>query len=294
MGKFSFVFQINTGSFTNRHYAEYELLNNISRLFDYVKADKVILGWFPDSQMYKKSIDLIHKYNAEAYLWLPVFADILPTLGLKGKSNVTQTASSDEQFEFISPELGTDHVIIEYEAVAEDAPFDGVFLDRIRYGIPSDDLSRQAIITKAAGKLIEKFHSKSLKVGLDLFAPHLAPYMGQDSLKLGELADFIKPMMYWKTNAPAGIPYEEKSFYKALNKKFEYNGNELSKLSNTCKVFPGIEVNNKPGICSTTPDYVIEKLNYFYTCKCQGAVLSWNSPDASDEMLKRISALTLI
>ncbi len=263
-------------------------MDSIKRLFGFVKANKVILGWFPDSGMYKSSIELIHSFNAEAYLWLPVFADIMPSLGIEGHSEVLQTASSDEHFEFVSPEVGTGHVITEYETVANDAPFDGVFLDRIRYGVPSDNLARAENITRAASELTEYFHSKKLKVGLDLFAPHLAPFMGQDSQMLGRIADFIKPMMYWSTTAPAGIPYEEKVFNEKLHRKIEYNENMLKELSSYCNVYPGIEVNNIKGICSTTPDYVYEKIEYFKRSNCKGAVLSWNSPDASDEMLRTV------
>lgn len=292
MSNFSFVFQINTGSFMNRHYTEQQLTDSIKRLFGFVKADKVILGWYPDSDMYRKAVELIHAYKAKAYLWLPVFADILPSLGIKGKSEATQTASSDEQFEFVSPEIGTEHVLIEYGTVAGKVQFDGVFLDRIRYGVPSEDLSRADDITKAAEELTALFHAKSLEVGLDLFAPHLAPFMGQDSQKLGEISDFIKPMMYWKTDAPAGIPYEEAVFGKKINRKMEFNDKSLIELASSCDVFPGIEVNNIPGICSTTPDYVTEKIKYFKRCNCKGVVLSWNCPDASDEMLKSVSEIS--
>lgn len=289
MDNFNIIFQINTGSFTNRHYSEQELLENIKRLFGFVKARSVIIGWFPDSSMYKSAVDLIHENGAQAYLWLPVFADLLPSLGLHGTSTVTQTASSDEQFEFVSPDVGTEHVIKEYNEVAKDVAFDGVFLDRIRYGIPSENLERSQNITKSAKELTEYFHSKGMQVGLDLFAPHLAAYMGQDSVALGKIANFIKPMMYWATNAPAGIPYEEQVFEKELKRKIKYNDVLLEDLAKECKVYPGIEVNNIPKICSATPDYVREKTEYFKKCGCKGAVLSWNSPDATDEMLQAVS-----
>lgn len=299
MKDFSFVFQINTGSFTNRHYTEEELSASISRLFSYLHADKVILGWYPDTAMYREATKQVHSHNAEAYLWLPVFADIMPSLkteletelGIKGVSVATQTASSDEHFEFIPPEAGINHVLKEYKTIAQNVQFDGVFLDRIRYGIPSENQERSKAITKAAEELTSLFHTKSLKVGLDLFAPHLAPYMGQDSRELGKTADFIKPMMYWATNAPAGIPYEEKVFRKTLKKPIENKDSYLQELASECDVFPGIEVNYVPGICNPTPAYVLEKISYFKQCKCKGAVLSWNSPDASDEMLKAISQL---
>lgn len=289
MDNFDYIFQINTGSFTNRHYSEQDLLKNIKRLFSFVKAKSVILGWFPDSSMYKSAVDLIHQNGADAYLWLPVFADLMPSLGLHGFSTATQTASADEQFEFVSPDVGTEHVIKQYNAVAGNVVFDGVFLDRIRYGIPSEDLDRAKNITKAAKELTSYFHSKNMKVGLDSFAPHLALYMGQDSQALGEISDFIKPMMYWATNAPAGIPYEEKVFEKTLNKKIKYDDVCLEELTKKCNVYPGIEVNNYPKICSSTPEYVREKIDYFKKCGCKGAVLSWNSPDATDEMLRQIT-----
>lgn len=288
MSKFEYAFQINTGSFTNRHYSSEQLLAEIKRLFGFIKAERVILGWFVDPDMYKQAVDLIHSYGAKAYLWLPVFADVLPSLGLSGESEVTQTASSDEHFEFIDPSVGTAHVITEYETVAGNTDFDGVFLDRIRYGTPSEDLGRCEKITKAASDLVSYFHSKSMEVGLDLFAPHLAKYMGQDSLALGQSSDFIKPMMYWATNAPAGIPYEESVFKKKLGHEVAYDENLLKSISCECNVYPGIEVNNIAGICSTTPGYVLEKIDYFKSCGCKGAVLSWNTPEASDEMLSSL------
>lgn len=289
MSKFEIVYQINVGSFLKQHYSYEQLEKEIKRLFSFVKADSVILGWFPDQILYEKAVQLIHSFGATAYLWLPVFADIMPSLGLSGENTNVQTASEDELFEFILPQCGTDHVIKEYETVVGNSNFDGVFLDRIRYGFPSDDLSRCSEITEASKTLVNYFHSHNLKVGLDLFAPHLAPYMGQDSPSLGKDADFIKPMMYYRTNAPAGIFFEEKRIQNILGHSVSSKNDGLENLCKNCNVYPGIEVNNIQNIANPTPDYVMEKLNYFRSVKCKGAVLSWNSPDASDEMLSKIA-----
>ena len=43
---------------------------------------------------------------------------------------------------------------------------------------------------------------------MDTFAPYLAYFAGQDMKLLASMADFIKPMMYRITNAPAGMPFE--------------------------------------------------------------------------------------
>ena len=43
------------------------------------------------------------------------------------------------------------------------------------------------------------FRSRGMKVAMDLFAPFLAPLVGQDYRRLGAMADFIKPMLYRHT-----------------------------------------------------------------------------------------------
>lgn len=52
------------------------------------------------------------------------------------------------------------------------------------------------------------FRQRGMKVGMDTFAPYLAYFAGQDMKLLASMADFIKPMMYRITNAPAGMPFE--------------------------------------------------------------------------------------
>jgi hypothetical protein len=49
---------------------------------------------------------------------------------------------------------------------------------------------------------------RSLRVGLDVFAPSLALAVGQDLVSLAPLAEFTKGMLYLGTHGPAGLAYE--------------------------------------------------------------------------------------
>ncbi len=51
-----------------------------------------------------------------------------------------------------------------------------------------------------------------MKIGIDTFSPFISYFTGQDLEKLQEVADFIKPMMYRTTKAPAGLPFEFERF----------------------------------------------------------------------------------
>ena len=75
---------------------------------------------------------------------------------------------------------------------------------------------RCEIIEESLGTMIDAFHDRGLKVGLDLFAPSLGYFAGQRFRYLGEKADFVKPMLYRYTDAPAGIPFEVNALRDAL------------------------------------------------------------------------------
>lgn len=62
------------------------------------------------------------------------------------------------------------------------------------------------------------FRDRGLKIGMDLFAPFLAPLLGQDYAHLGAMADFIKPMLYRHTYTPAGFAFEIDAIARALSK----------------------------------------------------------------------------
>jgi len=62
----------------------------------------------------------------------------------------------------------------------------------------------------------EMFCKNELKIGLDCFTPSFASITGQNYSYLFKYADWIKPMFYINTFAPAGIPYEIKSIVEGL------------------------------------------------------------------------------
>jgi hypothetical protein len=51
---------------------------------------------------------------------------------------------------------------------------------------------------------------------MDLYAPFMAPFVGQDYEILARHADFIKPMLYRQTFAPAGMGFEYDLLRKAV------------------------------------------------------------------------------
>lgn len=155
---------------------------------------------------------------------------------------------------------------------------------------------RVDIISQSIINMIKYFRKHKLKIGLDVFSPFLAYYVGQDIPLLSQYTDFIKPMIYQITNAPAGIPFEEECW----NKEFEKHTGKtrsLCKLWNLdnltsliafsrqhtllqeysqCPIYSGIEINFKKNICNPNHQYITERLEYIDTNKQEGVVLSWD------------------
>lgn len=187
-----------------------------------------------------------------------------------------------ENFEFYCPNesVNLKSFMEIYDERFADIPFDGVFLDKIRYGAFSNgrngvfscfcpkcqaEYEKAGIDTAALQKemklvktedavyqetplgitgyekgryhfrnpvwekffsyknkricetlkpVIGEFHKRGLDVGVDTFSPFTSYFAGQDIDELGKMADFVKPMMYRITNAPAGLPWESESLFK--------------------------------------------------------------------------------
>jgi len=152
------------------------------------------------------------------------------------------------------------------------------------------------IVAKSVGELEEWFHAKGMEVGLDLFAPALARIVGQDFKALSENADFVKPMMYRKTEAPAGIGFEMRAFdpqfdYGSLTAKYLYK--ELCRAAefSRCPVYPGIEVNYREDIAKTSPEYIVESLQMVRKAGLPGAVLAWDIMLAPDSHIEAVASL---
>ena len=155
--------------------------------------------------------------------------------------------------------------------------------------------ARAKSITASVKKVVDLFRQRELAIGLDVFAPPFAYLVGQDITALAGCADFIKPMIYRVTNAPAGIPYELEHMRAELMKNGCDIGNKLEMLWNnenlvsedcfqnqlmllkkiSCDVYSGVEV-NKADFCATSITYVKKTIDAIKESEISGCVLSWN------------------
>ena len=148
------------------------------------------------------------------------------------------------------------------------------------------------IVSGAVAAVADSLRSRGLEIGMDLYAPFMAPFVGQDYAILSRHADFIKPMLYRATFAPAGMGFEYELMRKAVPGAAGYPDFEMdvafleSQLkameSCPCAKFPGIEINRIEGIAPTSPAYVTESLDAVMRHGFSGAVLSWNIMEAPD------------
>ncbi len=146
------------------------------------------------------------------------------------------------------------------------------------------------IVSNAVASIADSFHSRGLEVGMDLYAPFMAPFVGQDYEILARHADFIKPMLYRQTFAPAGMGFEYDLLKKAVPgasgypdfaMDAEFLNSQLEAMEPySCAKFPGIEINYREGVAPTSPQYILESLDAVLSHGFDGAVLSWNIMEA--------------
>ena len=151
---------------------------------------------------------------------------------------------------------------------------------------------KERIIADAVTFICRYFRNQGMIVGLDLFAPVVSRFVGQDYPRITKYADFIKPMLYRRTEAPAGIGYEYGLFEKnapkargrsplAMDKAFL--DTQLDALAaNPCEKYPGIEVNRVEGLVDTDPGYIAESLAAVRDRGFEGAALCWNLMQVPD------------
>jgi hypothetical protein len=142
------------------------------------------------------------------------------------------------------------------------------------------------VVSHAVASIADSFHSRGLVVGMDLYAPFMAPFVGQDYEILARHADFIKPMLYRQTFAPAGMGFEYDLLKKALPEAkgypefqmdLDFLNSQLEAMEPySCGKYPGIEINYREGVAPTSPEYVTESLKAVMSHGFNGAVLSWN------------------
>lgn len=155
------------------------------------------------------------------------------------------------------------------------------------------------IISESVGQICDYFHAKGMLVGMDLYAPLMAQFVGQDYVRLSAKADFIKPMLYRRTEAPAGIGFEygllRKSIpgakgYPDITTDLDFLNGQIGYVSKaSCGKFPGIEINYREDIARTDAGYVRESIDAVKAAGFDGAVLSWDvmlAPDSHIECLR--------
>ncbi len=166
---------------------------------------------------------------------------------------------------------------------------------KIRFTDPSANAffgAKAGIITDSVHHLCDYFHEKNLAVGLDLFAPLISPFVGQDYGQIAARADFIKPMLYRKTEAPAGLYYEydlikrcipEATGFPMIEDTDAFFAGQIQAiLSVNCQKYPGIEVNYDANIVKTDPDSIAKNVKQISSYAVDGITLAWDIMSAPE------------
>ena len=163
--------------------------------------------------------------------------------------------------------------------------------------------AKEEIIADAADEIIRYFKDKGMIVGLDLFAPAVSRLVGQKYSLIAKNADFIKPMLYRRTDAPAGIGYEYSLLRKCLPDAKGWGplpadrtflNTQLKALrSIPCDKYPGIEINYDEQLVRTDAEYIAESLTAVHDFGYEGAALCWNVMNAPESHIRAISELGL-
>ena len=148
------------------------------------------------------------------------------------------------------------------------------------------------VVSNAVAGIADSLRERGLEVGMDLYAPFMAQFVGQDYAVLSQHADFIKPMLYRQTFAPAGMGFEYDLLKKAVpgaegypefTMSVDFLHSQLEAMEPyACGKYPGIEINFREVVAPTSPEYVTESLKAVMEHGFDGAVLSWNIMEAPD------------
>ena len=161
--------------------------------------------------------------------------------------------------------------------------------------------AKEEIIADAVTEICRYFKGKGLTVGLDLFAPAVSRFVGQNYSLITKDADFIKPMLYRRTEAPAGIGYEYALFEKnapgaqgrpkfSMDKAFL--DTQLEAVGRVaCEKYPGIEINYNEELVRTNAGYIRESLAAIRDRGFEGAALCWNVMQAPDAHIEAAAEL---
>jgi hypothetical protein len=198
------------------------------------------------------------------------------------------------------------------------APFGAIAYNKGKYTFDDDRWNtffrlKNEFITEAIRGICHYFKEKNYKISLDVFAPFVSHFVGQDLPELSTFVDSIKPMMYRITNAPAGLPFEldaivqettsneaqRAAFYNILGFDagkqpfdLDFAVKELDDLVKQSKapVYPGVEF-NRAQIAPVTPAYIGETIKAYAQTGVRGFVMSWNLLNAPQENIDQVIRL---
>ena len=324
-----YILQIHTGSWHAAHDRTEDIIRRIGEISSRIPVGKVIIGWNTDPAVYRETGAFLHGKGIQMLLWLPVFSEVNKaaetdgTLDVFGQRVLPPAAAEEEGFVFGCPSSGRNLQAVReiYGKYFSGCGFDGVFLDRIRSqsffdmdSFPPDGEFRlkdaaaqrffeakEKIIADAVTETCRYFKGKGLTVGLDLFAPAVSRFVGQNYSLITKDADFIKPMLYRRTEAPAGIGYEYALFEKnapgaqgrpkfSMDKAFL--DTQLEAVGRVaCEKYPGIEINYNEELVRTNAGYIRESLAAIRDRGFEGAALCWNVMQAPDAHIEAAAEL---
>ncbi|MDR0313803.1 MAG: hypothetical protein LBI14_09410 [Treponema sp.] len=383
------ILQIFSGGFLSEAVSFEAVQQKLEYVLPRLPVQKVIMGWSRDNskKLYTQTASFLSKRNIEFYLWFPVFSEtgslltLSPLIDIEGHEINNPANDEEENFSFCCPNNPQNHekILGLFEKEFASLPFDGVFLDKIRYpsfalsgfsadkscknvfscfcphclkkyeeeGISIDDLKKAlsrptlsplgmnaysgsgsyafedptisqffklkaSFIYKSLSKICKYFREKKYRIGFDVFAPFLSAFVGQDLIALSSLCDFMKPMMYRITQAPAGIPFETEALLRETNSldiKKRRNFDRLVGVNSdlfpfdlsfvtreikdlvaqvSCDIYPGIEINRRENIAEVYPEYIEETIKAYRASGIDGLALSWNLLDAPKENIDKL------
>lgn len=138
---FNISVQVFTGVFDEKAVDFDAIKNKLDAVYRLFSIDRLIIGWRPDRQLYRQVKQYLEEHQTKMILWLPVFSELgsfrkfEPVVDFNGREIDSYMFQNGESFEFYCPasKRNLENVKSVFEEQYEDACFDGVFLDKIRY-----------------------------------------------------------------------------------------------------------------------------------------------------------------
>ncbi|MCI8541219.1 MAG: hypothetical protein HFE68_05320 [Erysipelotrichaceae bacterium] len=127
-----YTLQLHTGSFLKANYSAAQIMEKCDAIFARIKVKDLILGWNTDPELNRTLLDYFHTKGVRVLLWLPILAKSDEVCEI---TYATTLSDQDKNAHFACPNhIPNSHAIITlYEQYFANLPFDGVFLDKIRF-----------------------------------------------------------------------------------------------------------------------------------------------------------------